>query len=175
MSQAGGVGPNQIVWLFGLSGSGKRTFIDSAVAKEPRFIVLEGYLELPKNVLKCEAALVIDGRSDEAIISEVRRLISKSWDTSILLKVQWVDLEHHLPKRLREELPGYRHRIIMLYTDMHEIVQRTNNDPRPNRRVPDIQTAMQHYLKMLAYCLAHSENGFDVSWVDTSAQIWRRM
>lgn len=163
---------SQIVWIFGPSGAGKGTIIKHLIVGGKRWKFLFEKLGLSKNVIKSVESFKNEGRSSDKVKEEVINL-SKEGGGTILIKVQWEDIEKTcIPKELRQEIPNATHRIIMLYITPAETVKRLKNDHRPNRRVCDEETAKSHLQRMIGYVLDLEKDGFEVTWVNSNNDVY---
>lgn len=122
----------EVVWVMGASGSGKETFIQSALTDKQ---IAEQLGWSGKIVVACEASLMYIGQFDgdpiaeqrEQIFSEVQTLLQDA--DVVLIKWQYADITADRTEALRRLLPGVRHRIIELQAPLSELIERLKNKP----------------------------------------------
>ncbi len=122
----------EVAWIFGTSASGKETFIRNAANNQPALEAL-GWMGRP--LAACQSSLKYIGQFDGDPIIEHRRKILEEVPLLldsvevVLIKWQSVDSWISLPQKLREGLPGVRHRIIELRASLPELEKRLKQKP----------------------------------------------
>lgn len=117
----------EIVWVFGTSAAGKKTFIEN-ILKDKSLAQRLGWGD--KKIVACRESLnllghvgdkeIVDAR--EEILEAVPKLFNKA--DIVLIKWQYVDTHTSTPQRLKELLPLLRHRIILLKANPEEVKER---------------------------------------------------
>ena len=118
----------EVVWVFGASASGKETFIKHLLDNNPPELIKHiGWHD--KTITACSESLEITGKAvdtlREKILGKVPELLEKA--DVVLVKWQFVDSVAKRPQRLKELLPGVRHRVIELKVGMNELMKRLPN------------------------------------------------
>lgn len=159
---------SQIVWIFGPSGAGKEKIINNITSGKAEWRFLNKRFSFCQNVVKSEESIKTRDRRDiEKIKEEVANLASNS-NTSVLIKVQWSEIENRcVPKEVKEMLPSCNHRIIMLCVSPAETVRRLKDETNPNRRVDSEAGAESHLERMINYAKEFQNDGFKVTWVNS--------
>lgn len=158
----------QVVWIFGPSGAGKGTVIDRLTSDNNEWHFVSERLGLNGKVIKSIESLKNDDRSSDKVKIEVLNLSNQA-GVSILIKVQWDDIENRcVPKELKQEIPNAIHKIVMLYITPTETVRRLSNDTRPSRRVSDEEGARSHLRRMIGYVIDLQKEGFETAWLDSN-------
>ena len=122
----------EVVWVFGVSASGKETFIRNI----GRYTDVQEQLKwINKSVVACEASLKYIGqREDDPVVSRREEILSQApvlLDTAevVLIKWQYVDSDALRPQRLKALLPNAQHRIIELNVPKTELIERIARKP----------------------------------------------
>lgn len=122
----------EIIWVFGNSASGKETFIKCAKAGKLGPITDQlGWTGLRVDYVAPSIDHVKQYKNDP--VAEKREDIFKAAselsliNDVILIKWQFIDSRKDRIRRLRSELPGCQHRIILLNVTQHELHERVQS------------------------------------------------
>ena len=115
----------EVVWVFGVSASGKATLINSLVSnKLAKLIKRFGWQN--KKIIACDESLELIGGELDGLRKKILDTTPKLLDKSdiVLIKWQTVDSIANRPQRLKKLLPEARHWIIELRVGIDELVGR---------------------------------------------------
>ncbi|MEO6761704.1 MAG: hypothetical protein ABI220_05035 [Candidatus Saccharimonadales bacterium] len=117
----------EIVWVFGVSASGKETFMKSLI-QSPQLARQFGWDG--RKIVICKESLVNLGSLDESrtsIINEVSALFGTN--DVVLIKWQYGDSLLQTPQKLQEMFPNAKHSIIVMNVNDTEQVKRLRTKP----------------------------------------------
>ena len=116
-----------IVWIFGVSASGKETFIKSLI-RDPRLAEKFGWRN--QKIAISSESLINLGSLDNArlsIINEVSGLIVSN--DIVLIKWQYGDSLLHTPQKLQDLFPDIKYSIIVMHVNETEQIKRLRTKP----------------------------------------------
>jgi len=122
----------EVAWIFGISASGKETFIDFVTKSKDRQLL--GRLGWDNKIIKASPSSINKiGQYDDdpitlkrdQILVEVPKLLENS--DIVLIKWQKVDSNSQRIEKLKSILPDAHHRIIIITTSHEEVAKRLPN------------------------------------------------
>jgi len=124
---------NEIVWVYGSSAAGKKTFILTILENKPLDLI-ESLGWRNKQIILCSESIewITQYKGDplgakrEGIPQIVVNLSNNNENSVILIKGQDLDLKNNRLLKVKAKLPGQKHRIIFLHADIDEIFKRIN-------------------------------------------------
>jgi len=153
----------EFVWFFGQSAAGKRTAIEriSADKNHP----LRAHLGLETNVKIAGKSLADRGPSLDA--EDLAKLHTPS--TSVIIKVQWTEIEADIPSKLKEYVPSVSQRIVFLHADPREIVQRWDKRQGKQWKSRPPEHAESELRKMIRATRKFEERDkIPIVWIDST-------
>ena len=157
----------EVIWVFGLSASGKETFIKYISASDDTELLSKLGLSTKRISFSTNSLKLIGGELDEqrdSILSEVQKLLSSS--DVILIKWQFVDSIAKRPQKLKLLLPTARHKIICLVTDVDEIAKRLPHKPLWRQPGKERQLAKAEIPKVLQ--AINELYDFDITYLNSN-------
>ena len=118
----------EIVWVAGVSASGKATFIEKILSHSlPQIEERLGWQG--KNIAVCQESLDMVKESSyagrDAILERVPELLDEN--DIVLIKWQFVDSSDNRPIHLKQKLPEAKHRVIVLEAAKETLLKRLPN------------------------------------------------
>lgn len=161
----------EIIWIFGVSGSGKNTFlkkIQDGVFSGDDFL----RFSLPENCKISEQSLVTgkENRDFAGIKKEIEELVLGGF--SPVLKFQAIDVMdgQNIPFETRDKFPDLKHRIIMLVVNYSQKEKRLTQRKEEGRWEHEINEERwrKHQGMVLEWVKNSETQGFDVQYIDSS-------
>ncbi len=124
----------EVVWVFGVSASGKETFIRKVIDERPSDL-LDQFSWNGKKIAASQVSIDVIGSYGNDDTKEKRKELEKEvvglvrQNDVVLIKGQYIDYKAQRQVKLKTLLPDCKHKIVVIRVQTHDLPERLTSKP----------------------------------------------